>query len=234
MEKRRSSSAIFSCPPARPSSGSYFHSWWILEQFLQPHARGSFVRCSRSRRRRGLEPGVSQAGRSRWRLGRYVGRHRARRSAAGPNASRYNLDLKRVIAAGHSAGGQLALWLAAQMAVDLRGVVPLAAISDLRRAYALQLDGGVVGQLLGGSPEQRAAALCGRFSAGTAAHLSAAARGARHGGQRGSVRYERAIRQGVRRTPSSIPLPGAGHFDLIDPRTKFWPIVQKNILDWQF
>ena len=42
-------------------------------------------------------------------------------------ANRYNLDLKRVIAAGHSAGGQLALWLAAQQAVDLRGVVPLAA-----------------------------------------------------------------------------------------------------------
>ena len=69
-------------------------------------------------------------------------------------ATRHNLDLKRVIAAGHSAGGQLALWLAAQQAVDLRGVVPLAAISDLRHAYALQMNGGVVGELLGGSPDR--------------------------------------------------------------------------------
>jgi len=46
------------------------------------------------------------------------------------------------------------LWLAAQMAVDLRGVTPLAAVSDLRRAWALQLSGGVVKQFLGATPEQ--------------------------------------------------------------------------------
>ena len=59
-----------------------------------------------------------------------------------------------MVASGHSAGGQLVLWLAAQLAVDLRGVIPLAAVSDLRRAWALQLSGGVVKQFLGGSPEQ--------------------------------------------------------------------------------
>ena len=68
--------------------------------------------------------------------------------------ARYNLNLARTIAAGHSAGGQLALWLAAQRVIDLRGVVPLAAVSDLRRAWALQLDGGVVRELLGGTPDQ--------------------------------------------------------------------------------
>ena len=31
-----------------------------------------------------------------------------------------------------------------------------------------------------------------------------------------------------------IPLAGVGHFELIDPRAKVWPIIQKNILDWQF
>ena len=31
-----------------------------------------------------------------------------------------------------------------------------------------------------------------------------------------------------------IPLAGAGHFDLIDPRAKVWPTVQKAILDWEF
>ena len=31
-----------------------------------------------------------------------------------------------------------------------------------------------------------------------------------------------------------IALEGAGHFDLIDPRSKVWPTIQKTILDWQF
>jgi hypothetical protein len=31
-----------------------------------------------------------------------------------------------------------------------------------------------------------------------------------------------------------IPLPDAGHFDLIDPRARVWPTVQKNILEWEF
>ena len=49
---------------------------------------------------------------------------------------------------------QLALWLAAQQAIKLRGVVPLAAVSDLRQAWSLELDGGVVAEYLGGAPDQ--------------------------------------------------------------------------------
>ena len=150
-----------------------------------------------------------------------------------PIASRYNLDLKRVIASGHSAGGQLALWLAAQMAVDLRGVVPLAAISDLRRAYALQLDGGVVGQLLGGSPD-RAPQRYASASPRELLPISAPQR-VLHGTADNVVPFEMSERFAkASKNAKLVPLPGAGHFDLIDPRTKFWPIVQKNILDWQF
>jgi acetyl esterase/lipase len=150
-----------------------------------------------------------------------------------PNATRYNLDLKRVIASGHSAGGQLALWLAAQMAVDLRGVVPLAAISDLRRAYALQLDGGVVGQLLGGSPDR----VSQRYAAASPRDLLPISAPQRmvHGTADNVVPFEMSERfTKASKNAKLVPLQGAGHFDLIDPRTKFWPIVQKNILDWQF
>ena len=150
-----------------------------------------------------------------------------------PLANRYNLDLKRVIAVGHSAGGQLALWLAAQQAVDLRGVVPLAAISDLRRAYALQLDGGVVGAASWRLARSRPAALCGGVSHRASAHSRAPAPGARHRGQSGpfdmSQRFAKASGNS-----KLIPLAGAGHFDLIDPRAKVWPTIQKNILDWEF
>ena len=46
-------------------------------------------------------------------------------------ASRHSLDLSRLILMGHSAGGHLALWLAAQSRLLLRGVISLAGICDL-------------------------------------------------------------------------------------------------------
>lgn len=150
-----------------------------------------------------------------------------------PLASRYNLDLKRVIASGHSAGGQLALWLAAQQVVDLRGVVPLAAVSDLRRAYALQLDGGVVGQLLGGSPDR----IPQRYAAASPIQLLPIPVPQRlmHGTADNIVPFEMSQRFAKASKNSKLfPLTGASHFDLIDPRTKFWTSIQRNILDWEF
>jgi len=150
-----------------------------------------------------------------------------------PVASRYNLDLKRVIGAGHSAGGQLVLWLAAQMAVDLRGVVPLAAVSDLRRAYALQLDRGVVGELLGGSPDR----VPQRYAAASPIELLPISAPQRvvHGTADNIVPFDMSRRFAkASKNATLVALPGAGHFDLIDPRSKVWPTVQKNILDWEF
>jgi pimeloyl-ACP methyl ester carboxylesterase len=150
-----------------------------------------------------------------------------------PLATNYNLDLKRVIAAGHSAGGQLALWLAAQMVVDLRGVVPLAAVSDLRRAYALQMDGGVVGQLMGGAPDH----VPQRYAAASPIELLPIPAPQRmvHGTADNIVPFDMSQRFAkASKNAKLIPLPGAGHFDLIDPRAKVWPTIQKNILDWQF
>jgi acetyl esterase/lipase len=148
-------------------------------------------------------------------------------------ADRYHLDLKRVIAAGHSAGGQLALWLAAQQVVDLRGVVPLAAISDLRRAYALQMNGGVVGELLGGSPDR----VPERYAAASPVELLPIPAPQRvvHGTADDIVPFEMSQRFAkASKNAKLVPLPGAGHFDLIDPRAKVWPTIQKNILDWDF
>jgi acetyl esterase/lipase len=69
-------------------------------------------------------------------------------------AKERSLDLKRVIATGHSAGGHLLLWLAKQGVVPLRGVVPLAPIADLRKAWDLKLSSNVVEDFLGGSPSK--------------------------------------------------------------------------------
>ena len=148
-------------------------------------------------------------------------------------ALRHRLDLRRVVASGHSAGGQLALWLAAQMAVDLRGVVPLAAVSDLRRAWSLQLGGGVVKQFLGGSPEQEPQ----RYASTSPMELLPIAAPQRmiHGTADQIVPFDMSERF-VKKSQNAklIPLKGAGHFELIDPRAREWETVRKNILDWDF
>jgi acetyl esterase/lipase len=66
------------------------------------------------------------------------------------------LDLKHVVALGHSAGGQLAGWLAAQRgaAVRLTGAVLQAGVLDLVRGSAEGLGGGAVDGYLGGSPAE--------------------------------------------------------------------------------
>lgn len=78
------------------------------------------------------------------------------------------IDLKRVYAAGHSAGGQLALWLATRARLPkeselfrpdplkIRGVLGLAAVTDLyeyRKGPARSCHGSV-DQVMGGSPEK--------------------------------------------------------------------------------
>ncbi|MGQ0698238.1 MAG: alpha/beta hydrolase family protein [Panacagrimonas sp.] len=84
-------------------------------------------------------------------------------------AGSHRLDLKRVVSVGHSAGGHLALWLAARPKLPrdselyrpdplaLRGVIGLAPITDLA-AYGAGPGGchSAVGELLGGTPRERA------------------------------------------------------------------------------
>jgi acetyl esterase/lipase len=147
--------------------------------------------------------------------------------------ARYSLDLTRIIAVGHAGGGQLALWLAAQRVIDLRGVVGLAAISDLRRAWSLQLDGGVVRQLLGGTPDQ----VPQRYAAASPIELLPISVPQRllHGTADKVIPFDMSQRF-VKASGNSklIPLDGAGHFDLTDPGSHVWAAVQRAIFDWPF
>jgi acetyl esterase/lipase len=78
----------------------------------------------------------------------------------------YNLDLQRVVPLGHSAGGHLALWLAArpripassainrrQEPLPLAGAISLAGVVDLALAYHLHLSNDAVVELLGATPD---------------------------------------------------------------------------------
>jgi acetyl esterase/lipase len=161
-------------------------------------------------------------------------------------AGSYPLDLERVVAVGHSAGGQLAAWLAGRRNIPpadsplhsddplpLRGVVALAGVLDLRRAYELRLSRGVTGELMGGSPKEHP----DRYAAASPAALLPL--GVRqillHGDADDSVPYvisrdyaEAACAAGD--PVELVTLPGAGHFELIDPRSAEWPLVERAVL----
>jgi dipeptidyl aminopeptidase/acylaminoacyl peptidase len=59
---------------------------------------------------------------------------------------------ERTVAIGHSAGGHLALWLAAEGAAD--AAVALGGVCDLEDAFRAGLGSGAVAELLGGGPDE--------------------------------------------------------------------------------
>jgi acetyl esterase/lipase len=149
-------------------------------------------------------------------------------------AQRYPLDLTRVVAVGHSAGGQLALWLAAQHQIPLRGVVSLAGVADLHRAWELGLSRGAVAELLGGSPENQPK----RYHLASPIELLPLGVPERllHGTRDDVVPIEISRRFQAAAAAAGddarlIELPDAGHFDLIDPRTRAWTQVEAAVRD---
>ena len=149
-------------------------------------------------------------------------------------AVRHHLDLANVVAVGHSAGGQLALWLAGQRKVPLRGVVSLAGVSDLRRAFELRLSGNAVVELLGGTPAE----VPDRYDKASPIELLPLGVPQRlvHGVTDPVVPFE--MSEKYRKAASAagddaklVALPGAGHFELINPRSKEWREVEAVVKD---
>jgi acetyl esterase/lipase len=161
-------------------------------------------------------------------------------------AKKYPLDLKNVISLGHSAGGHLAVWLAARHKIPpgdtlasadpvaMRGAVPLAGVVDLRRAWELRLSDGVVGELMGGPPDK----LPKRYHAGSPIELVPLGGRVRllHGTEDSVVPIE--ISNGYQKAASRVGddarlvvLPGADHFAAVDPRSEHWQIVEKTVKD---
>jgi acetyl esterase/lipase len=154
-------------------------------------------------------------------------------------AKPYAIDLQRVVAIGHSAGGHLALWSAARSRfkgplhierdpVTLKGVVALAAVSDLAEGHALKLGDGAVGDFMGGGPRD----FPDRYAiASPAALLPLGIKQILiHGTEDDvvpasmSVHYfEKASEAGDR--VALTPLRGMGHFEPIDPDSPAWPEV---------
>lgn len=160
----------------------------------------------------------------------------------------HHLDLTRVIAVGHSAGGQLALWLAARKSlpaqapgyatnpIPVQGVLGLAPAADLAALHRNRVCGHVVDQLMGGSPRKFATRYQwmdpARFDALDVPQIVVV--GARDADWTPVARrYAKAARKrGDDLT--LIEAPDSGHFEMIDPGTTSWPLVlnaARDLLD---
>jgi acetyl esterase/lipase len=148
-------------------------------------------------------------------------------------SSQFQLDLTRVIAVGHSAGGHLALWLTSRKKL-LAGAISLAGVVDLQRAWEMRLSNTVVAEFLGGSPGEVAdrygfASPMERLPLGLPQKLF-------HGTADESVPFEISERYvGKARQLGDdaelITLQGSGHFELVDPLTKEFALVREAALD---
>lgn len=160
-------------------------------------------------------------------------------------APKYGLDLTKVVAVGHSAGGHLALWLAARHCLPatsplatpnplaLTGVVSLAGIPDLVDAAQRNLCGGAVPELMAGAletvPEHYAAASpSAHLPLGVPQHLIIGTLD-----QAVQVEHNAAYVEAARRLGDAVAytvLPDTGHFEIVTPGTAVWPTVQNAML----
>ena len=124
---------------------------------------------------------------------------------------------------GHSAGGHLALWLAAEWG-RCRLAVSLAGVVDLRMAHDLRLSGDAAGELVGGNPDRfQHASPRERLPLGVRQLLV-------HGAQDDTVpvAMSESYAAAARRAGDDVDLvvvPDEGHMDPIDPASRCWAEV---------
>ncbi len=127
---------------------------------------------------------------------------------------------------GHSAGGHLALWSAGEHPVAL--AVALAGVCDLRGGVTL--GDGAVREFAGGDPDDAffaAASPVERLPTGVPTLLI-------HGDADENVPVEQsraylAAARGAGDACELHELPGADHFDVVDPEGRAWPILRERL-----
>jgi acetyl esterase/lipase len=159
-------------------------------------------------------------------------------------AQEFPLDLSRVVTIGHSAGGHLALWVAArhkipekallyqQNPLPIRGVIALAGVENLNLPNLKEICDGAVLKLMGGPPAE----VPERYAQGSPQKLlpigvpQILIQGAKdpivH------VEYVREYSRAAEKSGDKVDLVilhEAGHFEVVMPSTFAWPEVQEAI-----
>lgn len=154
------------------------------------------------------------------------------------------IDLSKVVAIGHSAGGQLAVWAAgrgglprdapgASPRVRLCGAVSQAGVLDLVAAYREQVGGSAVQDFLGTTPELKRSRydLASPYERLPLRVPVALVHGTRDGEVpiTQSQRYRDAARAAGDQV-TLTELPHVGHFELIDPHDEAWTTCRTEAL----
>jgi len=157
----------------------------------------------------------------------------------------HNLDLKRVVPIGHSAGGHLALWLAARAHIPaaspisprteplaLTGAISLAGVLDLNLAYDLHLSNDAVVELLGTTPNDAPE----RYAAASPASLLPLGipQVLIHGTADDNVPIQVSQRYAAAAHAAGDTLAyfepeGVDHFDVIDAKTEVWDLAVREL-----
>lgn len=146
-------------------------------------------------------------------------------------AGKYPIDPKRILVLGHSAGGQLALALAAHHN-SMRAVVSLAGVVHLRRAWDLHLSNNAVAEFLGGDPQR----VPDHYHEASPAELDIHCKQlVIHGTEDDIVPVQMSrdyAKQKLEKheSVSLLEIPKIGHFELVDPESVIWPKVEKAVL----
>jgi acetyl esterase/lipase len=148
------------------------------------------------------------------------------------NDSIARLDLKKLCVAGHSAGGHLALCLAA-FEPSVKRVLSLAGVLDLHRAWELHLSNNAVVEFLGGTPSEvpdhyREASPAERA-------IPQARQKLIHGTADDSVPYEISQTYAAKKKKAGehvelMTLPGTGHFEIVDPSSSIYKQVENAFI----
>ena len=156
-------------------------------------------------------------------------------------AEQYQLDLDRLIAVGHSAGGHFALWLAARTNLPsqapgsatsplaVKGVLGLAPAPDITVLHEKKVCGHIIDKLMGGSPKE----FPDRYRWGDPMQLAPAdvrqilLIGKHDEAWRPSgLRYFHAA-EARGDNVHKVEVAESGHFELVDPDSTSWPEVLK-------
>ncbi|HEX2026458.1 MAG TPA: alpha/beta hydrolase [Nitriliruptorales bacterium] len=158
-------------------------------------------------------------------------------------AEEHDLDLRRLVAIGHSAGGQLAMWAAARRGlpggapgahplVTPRAVVSVAGLLDLHAAAVDGVGGGAARRFLGGGPDAvperyALASPVARLPLGVHAVLI-------HGDHDEMVPPSQSRRFADAALAAGdqvelVVLPGVGHFAVLDRSSPTWQAVTDRL-----